>query len=200
LDRAVDAARHAIAADPNNGEAHMALAVASWFKRDYVSFSSEAARALELNPNDPMILYEVGVRRYLRGDEQGLALVKRALAQGSGRPDRYHDVLALDAYMKNDYARALEEASHIYVPDTPLTRAVMIVIYGKVGRRQDAAALWDVLARQLPQAVAGPHAMMLNRGIDPRIADALMNGLYEAGVVERPKEQQLADPIKPRSP
>ena len=198
LDRAVDAARHAIAVDPSDGQAHLALALAAWFRHDYESFSSEADRALALNASDPVILYEVGLRRYLNGDRTGgTTLVKQALTQGSGRPARYHDVLMLDAYLTGDYPRALEEATIGHVGEAPLARALVVAVLGKLGRREDAAALWGVFARDLPRVAADPRAVMLQRLRNPEIADALMSGLYEAGVVARPPAGLAEQSAKP---
>lgn len=189
LDRATDAARHAIAADSTNAEAHLALAVAYWFEREFSSFFAEADRALALNLNDPMVLAEVGTRRFLLGDfDGGVALVRQALARNSGRPAKYHYLLALYAYLHHDYPRALDEARRGDLTKLPIAQVLVPAIYGKLGRRQDAAAEWASFSKQEPNFAAAPRTAMLDRHWAPEIADALIAGLNEAGLLNETDE------------
>jgi TolB-like protein len=183
LDRAGEAARRAVAADPMNAWAHLTLALTYWFVHDPTSFSVEADRALELNPNDPLVVGEIGNRRFMRGDyEGGIALVRKALALGAGRPSRYHYVTALYAYLHHDYPLAFDEVVKGGHQDWQLARLFVVAIYGKLGQPQDAAPIWEALRRDAPQATAEPRARMLDRQWAPEIIDGLMEGLEEAGV------------------
>jgi len=183
LERTADAARRAIAADPTNAWAHVGLALVDWFNHDLAGFSVEAERALALNPNDPLVAGEIGTRLFLRRDyDRGLTLIQRALTQGAGRPKRYRDITTLSAYLHRDYASALDEAIKGEIERRPLARLIVAAVYGKLGRRQDAERVWEALRRDMPDSVSSPRAFLLNREWAPEIADALMDGLEEAGV------------------
>ena len=185
LQRAEEAARRAVASDPTDAWAHVALALIGWFNHDLTSFSVEAERALTLNPNDPLVAGEMGTRLFLHGDyDRGLALVQGVLLHGTGRPERYRDITTLNAYLHGDYTAALDEAIKGDIERRPLARLIMAAVYGKLGRRQDAERVWKALRQDLPKAVAAPRAILLDREWAPEIVDALMSGLYEAGVVE----------------
>jgi adenylate cyclase len=192
LVRAAAAARRAIAADPTDARAHVMLALTHWFDHDLAAFSAEAERALVLNPEDPLVAGEIGTRLFLRGDyDRGLALIRHVLSQGGGRPNRYRDITFLNAYLHRDYTAALDEAIKGDIERRPLARILVVAAYGRLGRRQDAAQTWEVLRRDIPQATKAPRAIMLDREWAPEIADAVMQGLDAAGVLDESKKDGL---------
>jgi TolB-like protein len=193
LDRALVDAGRAVDLDPTDARAHLALAVADWFKRDMAGFFVEADKATALNPDDPLVLCEIGMRRMMHGDvENGTALVRRALAEG-GQPVKYHDVLALYAYLHGDYTAALEESAKADIGKLPLVDAIRAAIYGKLGRRDDAVAAWRGFEEGHPKFATGFRAELLNREWAPEIADALISGITAAGIpVDPPARMNTA--------
>lgn len=184
LDRARDAALRALAIDPTDARAHLALALTQWFNHAIVPALAEADRALEMNPNDPMVLAEVGLRRFLVGDwDSGAALVRQALTNGSGRPLKYHYVLAMQAYMRGNYALALDEAVQGGSSRLPVADILLPAIYGKLGRTADARVAWDALSVRYPSFVVDPRTEMLNRNFAPVLIDALLRGFDEANLL-----------------
>jgi len=183
LHRAVEAAKRAALLDPADSHAHLALALAYWFQRDVAASMAESDLALTLNPNDPMVLGEIGTRRFILGDwADGYALVNRALSEGSGRPAKFHYVVALYAYMHGDYGAALDAATKGGVSQLPLARAIVASIYGMRGQRDEANAVWTALAETQPALAKAPRAVLALRNWDPKLVDALMAGLDKAGI------------------
>ena len=65
---ALDAARQAVAADPLSGRAHTSLAALLARSGQSPEALAHAERAVELQPDDPVALYNRGIARWLAGD------------------------------------------------------------------------------------------------------------------------------------
>lgn len=184
LDRAIAAAQRAIALEQDNARAHLALSLAYWFKAERAKSVIEADLALSLNSNDPLIMAEVGVRRALAGNTAGgVALVRQAMDNSTGRPAKYRLLYAVNSYLGNDYERALAEALRGGVPDCAVTQLLLPAIYGKLGRLDDATSRWMALSARQPNFAMNPRGFLLDRGLNASLVDAMLAGYKEAGLL-----------------
>lgn len=184
LDRAVGAARTAVAIEQDNARAHLVLAVAYWFRQDFSAFDQEAEHALSLNPNDATIAAELGLRFFMRGDwERAQPLLDRALARTPSKPHLYRAAYALRAYQMGDYDLALREAESTRLPDHPVILTLVTAIYGEMGHAAEAREAWDSVRAKSPGIVHAPRFWMLCRGLSRSDTDKLMQGLDKAGVL-----------------
>jgi TolB-like protein len=79
ITRALDMAQIAIHLDGQNAYARCWLAIVHFFRGENDKFEAEARRALDLNPNDPETLADIGhFLAYMGAFERGVALSKRA--------------------------------------------------------------------------------------------------------------------------
>src|SRR3546814_1452104 len=84
---------------------------------------------------------DLGLRRSMRGDwGRGLPLLEEAFARNPAQPSAYRYMLFLHHYINGRYQRALAEATKIDAPDVIYTPVTLAMAYGRLGRRQEAAA------------------------------------------------------------
>ena len=86
LDRALRAARHAVELDATSTEAHYALALALYFRRELGPFRQAADRVVALNPRDASHVGQMGQIIAFSGDwTSGLPVLERAMQQQVAR-------------------------------------------------------------------------------------------------------------------
>jgi TolB-like protein/cytochrome c-type biogenesis protein CcmH/NrfG len=150
LDRALDAARRAVVADPTSQWAHHALAQVYFYRREPDAFSAEAERAIALNPNNPNTLGAMGTHFHLAGDERGIDLVRKAMKLDPYHPTVFHFTIADYHFHRGEYEEALTAARKIEIPRFFGTQLYLAAIYGELGRQREARAALEELLRQSP--------------------------------------------------
>lgn len=175
-------AEQAIGLDERDAPAHALLASALTYQGDFAQAEQVIARAIELNPNNPM----------------GLA-IRGMINQWSGRPDEairsLELALRLDPrpitwwlvslgqsyYLMNRY----EEAVALVAPlqgqatENPATFALLAAAYGQLGQQDQAATVLASLKRISP--FFDPELYAGNM-VDPNHARHLLEGLRKAGL------------------
>jgi TolB-like protein len=150
LDRALDAARRAVASDPANQRAHQALASVYFYRHELDAFFPEAERAIALNPNNAFTLAEMGQNLQFAGDDQGVALVRKAMKLDPLHPTWYYAAVADYHFHRGEYEEALTAARKIEIPAFFGTQLYLAAIYGELGRQREARAALEELLRQSP--------------------------------------------------
>ena len=90
LGRALHAARQAADAAPSNALAHIALARARFFRKEFQAFRTAADQAIALNPLDGGSLASMGLLMAYAGEwEHGCAMVERAAQRNPHHPGWY---------------------------------------------------------------------------------------------------------------
>ena len=68
-------------------------------------------KALEINPNDPDAMAQLGWRLAVRGDfDEGIPYLRRAIDRTISPPGWYFHLIAVDDYLKGDYPAMLADA------------------------------------------------------------------------------------------
>ena len=117
LERATQAALHAILLDAENVIGHQFLACAHFHAGDETAFRITAERTLELHPGHADALADLGTCYWMLGDtDLGERLVTRAMELSPTRPGWYHTVPLAKALLAGDYNVALREALLFYIP------------------------------------------------------------------------------------
>lgn len=183
IQRAMELADKAIRLEPRASDGYLALSVARWFDHN-VDGSLEAARqGLALNPNNTILLGELGIRYALlaRWDESR-AMIDKFFALNPRAPAGYRRAKFLDAYMHHDYRTALTELMAAEMPLNIYDYIFRAMTYAQLGDRENArAAVSQILAFD-PNY--GEHAAedFRKRNADPSIVRAIVDGLTEAGL------------------
>jgi TolB-like protein len=183
LNRAADAARRAIALEPDNGRAHLALAVVYWFRLDFRSFTEQAELALRLNEHDVLIATEVGLRFGIRGQwDLALPLLDRSIGRAPFKPHFYRVIYTLYHFETGNYELALEELRRTGVTDHPNARLLETAILGACGRAVEAQAAWRMVTIHFPEIAKDPRAWLLSRGYSDAVVAKFLRAFQAAGI------------------
>ncbi len=151
LDRALNAARRAVALDPTSAMGHLAVASAHYFRRERDQFAVEAEQALALNPNNAFVLARVGVCFTGIGQlERGMALAKKAIALNPHHPGWYYFMVFMYHYRKGEYEEALAVAQKWNEPEFYWNQVHLAQAYAYLGRKEEAQAAVAKLLQLYP--------------------------------------------------
>ncbi|AXS41189.1 tetratricopeptide repeat protein [Breoghania sp. L-A4] len=179
IERALAMALKATELDPHSAYAHCWLAIVHFFRKDNGKFEAEAQRAIELNPNDPEILAEVGhYLSYMGEYERGIELSARAQQLNPLHPGWYHFSLARLHYHQCLYEEMLVDVQRISMPNFYWTHILNAAALGQLGR-EDAAASLAMMKRVKPGISAA--AEMRKWNLAPHDFTHIMDGLRLAG-------------------
>jgi tetratricopeptide (TPR) repeat protein len=155
LQRAIEAARHAILLDADDVRALQALMMALFLNKQHDEALRVGERAMALNPNDAELLGEFGTRVATAGDwQRGAALVDRARALNPAHAGFHNGMLALCAYMQGDYPAAAVLIHQTSSDRYPFYHLVAALIYAQMGSQREADEARASFVRQRPDFVA----------------------------------------------
>jgi TolB-like protein len=136
---------HALAAtqlDPGNAYARCWLAIVHFFRGEIDKFEVEARLALDLNPNDPEILADIGhYLTYMGAFERGTDLSRRAQSLNPLHPGWYYFSFARLHYHQRDYDQVISDVEKIGMPDFYWTHLLTAAALGQLGHPDAGAAL-----------------------------------------------------------
>jgi len=182
LGRALHAARRAVAAAPSSHYAHLALAQALFFRKEFDAFRNAAERAVALNPMDGSTMEYMGHLLAFAGDwERGCELAEKARHLNPHHPAWYWALPLLDAYRRGDYVTARTFVLKAGMPGQFFSQALFAAVYGQLGEREAAeGCVRDVLALKpdFPQIARGEFA----KWYPPELVERLLEGLRKAGL------------------
>ncbi|MFP3546757.1 adenylate cyclase [Rhizobium sp. SIMBA_035] len=183
LQRALRAAKRSTQLDPSNTRGLQALMMALYFDRRPDEGFRVGEQALATNPNDTELMGEFGARLALSGRwQRGADMLDQAIRLNPGGGGFYHGTRALAAYMLHDDKTALREIELADMQKFPLYHAVAAVIYGEVGRMDDAHRATAEFVRMRPDFPAHIVEELSTRNVQPSDTVRLIAGLRRAGM------------------
>ncbi len=199
LQRALAAARRAVALNPANHLAQMALAQTYYFLKDLGAFRPAAERAVALNPMDGNTVAHMGELIACSGDwEHGISLVDRALALNPHHPGRYYFAKFWNFYFKGQYEAALQMVQKFNLPDYFYTYMCLAAVNGQLGNPAAARAALKELLNRFPDFSTRGRAE-LAKWHSPSSVEMAMEGLRKAGL-EIPSTQAASSDATDSSP
>jgi len=183
LGRALSAARKAADASPSNHLAHLALAQALFFRKEFFPFRTAAERAIALNSMDGSTIEYMAHLLAFAGDwEQGCRLAEQARQLNPDHPGWYWAVGCLDAYRKGEYRDALTVGLRAQLGGaSSFSRALLAAVYGQLGERQPARqTVLEVLA--IEPDFASVVREEFGKWYQPELVEHLIDGLRKAGL------------------
>jgi adenylate cyclase len=183
LDRALEAARRAADIAPDGALAQRSLLLVQAFRGEVEEAVAAGERAVALSPNNAELLAEFGMRLALMGQwKRGIALIDEATARNPAHPGWYHTAPALDFYRQGRYAEALEEAEQIDAPGWVHNHTILAMIYGQLGKEEEARAAVRQLQQMDPDFEANAWYELQLRNFPPEMKEQMVEGLRKAGL------------------
>jgi TolB-like protein len=176
---------HALAAtqlDPQNAYARCWLAIVHFFRAENDKFEIEAARALELNPNDPETLADVGHYLAFMGEfERGVELTRRAQRLNPLHPGWYHFSVARLHFSQGQYHETIADVQRMGLPHFYWTHLLACAALGHLSSAEAAEALNRIMEIK-PDFSARAELRKWNAAPDD--LEHIMKGLRKAGLRE----------------
>ncbi len=183
LGRALRAARKAVELDPTNSVAHLVLALASFFRRDFGVFHSAAERAIALNPRDAGAIGQLGILISYTGDwDGGLRITRKAMKLNPHHPGWFYFSEFYDHYRKQEFEPALVSAQKINMPGHALFHAAVAAAAGQLGLSQEAKVAAGELLEVFPDIGEKARSMYAVWNFSEELIDELIDGLEKAGI------------------
>jgi tetratricopeptide (TPR) repeat protein len=177
---ALSAAERAYGLDPNNVLTLKALSTIHHHMGQYEEGERFGWRALELNPNDPDTLAQVGWRLAARGKfDEGVPLMERSLERTVDPPAWYYHLLSMYHFLEGDAAKALELAEHSANKGSGFGNFLVAVAAGTLGYGERAKSALEGIDASSPLA-ADPAAFMRSHGATDEIVEKMVSGYTEA--------------------
>ena len=182
LGRALQTARRAIAAAPSSHYAHLAMAQALFFRKEFDAFRNAAERALVLNPMDGSSMEYLGHLLAFSGDwKRGCELAEKARHLNPHHPAWYWALPFLDAYRQADYVTARPFILKADMPGQFFSQSLLAAVCGQLGERAAAEeSVRELLALKpdFPQVARDEFA----KWYPPELVEQLIEGLRKAGL------------------
>ncbi len=206
-ERALELASRAVDLAPRSSSCHHALALAYWFKRDVAASLRAYETGLALNPNDTVIMADLGLRCALLGDwKRAVQLLEESYARNPGQPGSFRVGLAFYHYVHGRYAASLSEARRARAPHVAYGMVLEAMALAQLGRNDEARLAVDRLLAIDPKFGAHVWADLKRRNVRPDFIQMVIEGLSMAGLrctdsecTERPMigVSQVAIPGRP---
>jgi TolB-like protein/class 3 adenylate cyclase/tetratricopeptide (TPR) repeat protein len=192
LDNMLKATRTAIALDPSDSQAHVALGVYYSYFGDAEHGLAELEKGVRLNPNDADgLMIAAGNMTWLGAPQRAAELAEQAVRINPSYPDWYNMHLMLAYFYTSQYEQALTVTQsnlnlnvfdYVYRP----------LIYAQLGRKAEIATALSELAKRDPDYSA--ERMLSNTGAYARDVELnrFLNSHRKAGLAICASEAQLA--------
>ena len=177
------AVRRAIELDPADPIGHLMLSNLFFSIGDFAGFRKAGDAALDLNPNNSVLLAHYGMRLAFRGDwDRGLALVTKALTLNPVHPHWYRLPEAVYRYDRGEYESALAELEKIDMPKFLWTHLLRVAIFGQLDRLEEARIATEKLLKLKPTfRQEAPNLIRIWQFSEP-LYQSILEGLGKAGL------------------
>ncbi len=182
LDEALAAARSAVTLDGESAFARLALSAVHFYRHEPGRAAEEPAKALELNPYNPEVMFQVGWRTAVSGDwERGMSLVLTGRELDPDPPKWCRLALTLECYGRGDGRGALHEIENGAIISIALGYVLGAAVLAEFGELDRAAAVVAEGNREFPQLFEQPEAELAVHNFAPDITRRLLASLNLLG-------------------
>jgi tetratricopeptide (TPR) repeat protein len=168
-------------------DGYLALSVVRWFDHDVEGGLAAAKQGLALNPNNTILIGELGIRYALLARwEESKAMTDKLYVLNPRAPTGYRRASFMHAYMHRDYQAALTE---LLAAETPLSLHDYVfraMTYAQLGDRQKAETAVSQILVLDPMYGEHVAADFRKRNADPSVVRAIVDGLAQAGLPTSP--------------
>ena len=129
----------ALALDDNDSDVHRILAAINVIQESYDKAVYHQRRALNLNPNDDLVVVQQGeILTWLGQPEDGIEWIKKAMRLNPYHPERFWNHLSRACFLARRYTEAIEALGCITSPDA-MQRATLAACHARLGDTAAAA-------------------------------------------------------------
>jgi TolB-like protein len=194
LDQALAAAQRARELDPDSVLGLTAYSAVQFIRGKIDEAEAAQRRAVELNPNNPEPLIQLGWRiAFARDWDRGMAMVREGIGRSRAADGWYYILLALDDYRRDDCPAALADAARAGAPFFFMTPALEAVCQAELGNPGAARKALEGAVAFDPWFAKDPAgAFRLHRTPESLIAK-FMAGLRKAGLEGASREIPSAE-------
>jgi TolB-like protein len=184
LAQAMIAARHAVDLDGDSVLALLALAAMHFYRGEFAEAEAIDRRLLLLNPVNPHVLGQVGLRTARAGSwDEGMALVRQSIDRSIKAPWGYHIAIAIDDYRRGNYHAALADAEQFAGAEIITVALVLAAIHGQLGNKDEARRALARAEALDADAMKDPVAWLRRAyNLPEDVIDQLMDGLAKASL------------------
>jgi TolB-like protein/tetratricopeptide (TPR) repeat protein len=180
FEKARTAISRAVELQPKNPLALKALAAVHHFTGRYEDSVRLTRQLVDLYPNDPEILAQLGWRLSVRGDfEEGVPALKRAIDRTLNPPNWYFHFIAVNSYLQGEYEEARRIAERAALGDSGFSQLILAASNARLGDRQGTQQALEKLARYEP-LVRDTEGFLYRQGVATETVRALLAGLERA--------------------
>ncbi|MGE0745652.1 MAG: hypothetical protein AB7K86_10405 [Rhodospirillales bacterium] len=181
--RSLEAAQRAVEVASENPVSHLALAIAHFDNHEVEKFRAAAQMALQLNPNNPLLLSHVGLRTALSGDwDRGIPMLREALALNLNHPTFAYLAFSLYHYNRGEYDDAVREVLRSSVLGNFWPPAIEAMSFAMLGRELEARESAARLLAFKPDFPSRFRQLVGYWNLPPALIEAMAEGLRRAGV------------------
>jgi adenylate cyclase len=182
LDRADRAARRAIELDATNPMAHFAMSQIQFSNLDFEAAIASMERAIELNPNDTLVLATMATYLIRVGQvDRGMEMARKTAELNPLHPGWLHTSVGLYHYLRGEFNEALLALARTQYRTDSQTLALSAASQGHLGRPEASATL-DALRRSDERFADAPMEELRRYFILDDTVDAVVRGLHLAGL------------------
>lgn len=181
-DRALSAASHAVVLEGKNVLSLKVLAAVNHYMGNYEESIRLQRRALELNPNDPDTMEQLGWRLAIRGNfEEGIPYLQKAIDLTVSPPGWFYHLIAIDHYMHGRYTEMLTAAKNGVVDELPTSWALVAIAQGALGNKAAAQTALAKMTQASPLMARDPGTFLRRHQATDEIVNAFLAGMRKAG-------------------
>jgi tetratricopeptide (TPR) repeat protein len=157
--------------------------VVHFFRHELEQFAAEAEQALALNPNDVLVLADLGsFFGYIGQLERSIALTKKAMALNPHHPSWYYAIVFNYHYHRREYAEALVAAQKWNVPEFYWNQVHLAQAYAQLGRKPEAQAAIAKLLELYPDFAGKAREEIRAWNLTDKMTEHELEGLRKAGL------------------
>jgi TolB-like protein len=176
------AAARALTLDPESVQALKALSTVEFYLGNYEESHRLAREAVELNPNDPGGLGQLGWRLGVRGEfDEAIPYLEQAIARSVRPPPWYFQPIALERMMLGDMPGMLVAAERAEVDRSAPSAALLAIAQAGVGRMEEARESVRIMSERWPLLGEDPARALAIHHVDEEIIAVFVDGLRNAG-------------------
>ncbi|MFP6745396.1 MAG: adenylate/guanylate cyclase domain-containing protein [Alphaproteobacteria bacterium] len=171
----------ALTLDDDDSDVHRVLAAVNLARGDFDKATYHEDRALNLNPNDDLIVVQQGeILTWLGRPEEGIEWIEKAMRLNPYHPERFWGHLGRAHYMARHYAEAIDAYKHIAAPDHTVN-AFLAAACAQIDDDAAARSRADAVLKHEPNFAVDGYLETLhyNRGSD---REHHREGLLKAGL------------------